>query len=256
MMRHTLATILAVLVLCCPTWADGPMINSYRYVTSGGGGTSLCSSCTPGDPSDVFCEDFEGPRCSWTESNTGDGDTNPQSTRNQSTNPCTSKGTYNADFYCPSASDETYYMRAISDTSTLYVQFYFYLESEGLENDQGFSVYQVESSGGVNAGAVGITQRDGSLYLFTYANNWSTGPGVSSTALSTGTWYRIGVEYTKNTTNGLRVYLNGTEQTGCRTNTSTQALENIAFGGQDKAFRYQIDNIQVDDDTMPEACGS
>ena len=250
MMRRVLTTILAVLALCCPAWAGGIMINSYRYATPSG----LCSSCTPGDPSDVFCEDFEGPRCSWTESNTGDGDVNPQSTRNQSKMPCTSKGTYNADFYCPSASDETYYMRTISDTSTLYVQFYFYLESESVGDGQGFSIFQVEDSDGSNAGLVGIIQRDGSLYLFDYANNWANGPGVGTTALSTGTWYRIGVEYTKNTTNGLRVYVNGTEQIGCRATTGTQALENIAFGDGEKAFRYQIDNIQVDDDTMPEAC--
>lgn len=251
-MRRVLVTILAVLALCCPAWADGVMINSFKYATSG---TSLCSSCTPGDPSDVFCEDFEGPRCSWTETGEGNGDVNPQSTRNQSTMPCTNKGTYNADFYCPSASDKTYYQRAISDTSTLYAQFYFYLESESIDNMQRFLVFQVKTSGGTNAGAVGVIQYDGSLYLFTYANNWTVGPniGVGGT-LSTGTWYRIGVEYTKNTSNGLRVYLNGTELPGCRINTSTQALENAVFGGGEKAFRYQIDNIQVDDDTMPEAC--
>lgn len=254
MKRFSIILLMSILLFGSGTsWADGIMINSYKYAS---GSSALCSSCTPGDPSDIFCEDFEGPRCSWTESNTGDGDTNPQSTRNQSTMPCTSKGTYNADFYCPSASDKTYYQRAISDTSTLYVQFYFYLESEGLNDSQGFTVYQVESSDEVNAGAVGIAQSGGSLYLFAYANNWSTGPNVGSTALSTGTWYRIGVEYTKNTSNGLRVYLNGTEQTGCRVNTSTQALDKVTFGGGEKAFRYQIDNIQVDDDTMPEACSS
>ncbi len=250
MRRYPLIILVLFLLGSGTSWAGGIMINSYRYATPSG----LCSSCTPGDPSDVFCEDFEGPRCSWTESNTGDGDTNPQSTRNQSTMPCANKGTYNADFYCPSASDETYYERAISDTSTLYVQFYFYLESESVNDNQGFSIFQVEDSDGSNAGAVGITQSGGSLYLFTYANNWANGPGVGTTALSTGTWYRINIKYTKNTTNGLRVYINGTEQVDCRATTGTQALEKAAFGGGEKAFRYQIDNIQVDDDTMPEAC--
>ena len=248
-MKKQIIALLIMLLIGLACWADGVMINSYRYVTSG-----LCSSCTPGDPSDVFCEDFEGPRCSWTESNTGSGDVNPQSTRNQSTMPCTSKGTYNADFNITSASDEAYYKRAKSDTTSTYVQFYVYIESEGLADYDGITFLQLENSSGEMAGAVGIRQSGGSVYLATYTNNWNTGPGVGSTALSTGTWYRIGVEYTKNTSKGLRVYLNGTEQAGCRTDTSTQATENVVFGGGYKAARYQIENIQVDDDTMPEAC--
>ena len=60
-MRLTLATILAVLALCCPAWADGIMINSYRYATSGGGNTisyasyasqtTASASCVIGKPS-------------------------------------------------------------------------------------------------------------------------------------------------------------------------------------------------------------
>jgi len=249
-MRRSLIILAVLLLIGSLCRADGVMINSYQYATSG---TGLCSSCTPGDPSDVFCEDFEGPRCSWTETGKGSGDTNPQSTRNQSTNPCTSKGTYNADFYCPSASDETYYQRAISDTSTLYVQFYFYLESESVDNSQGFSIVQIETSGGVNACAVGIIQSGGSLYLFGYANNFANGPGVGSTALSTGTWYRIGVEYTKNTANGCKIYINGVEDTNCRINTPNTSVASLYILAAAGTYRWQLDNFQIDDDTMPKA---
>lgn len=39
-----LAAVLAVLVLCGPAWADGPMINSYRYVSGGSSPTYVLST--------------------------------------------------------------------------------------------------------------------------------------------------------------------------------------------------------------------
>jgi hypothetical protein len=232
----------------------GPGVKSY-------GGTALCSSCTPGDPSDVLCDDFESANtlCSWSTSQDGTGAVSLTSTRNQSSLDCTNKGTYNADFSVSGTYQDWSNGAGISKTfsakTTLYAQFYLYIESEGIENGQVFDIINLSDAGDTHSRMwVGVIQNSGVLLLSTAANDFARGPTTGNTNLSTETWYRIGVEYTANTAGGGKVYINGTEETGCAIDTPNNSVERAGFGIFGSTARYQIDNLQIDDDTMPEAC--
>jgi hypothetical protein len=229
--------------------------------TQSGGGTALCSSCTPGDPSDVLCDDFENADtlCSWSISQDGTGAVSLTSTRNQSSLACTNKGTYNADFSVSGTYQDWSNGAGIGKTfaakTTLYVQFYLYIESEGIEDGQVFDLINLSDAEDThNRMWVGFRQNSGVLQLSTFANDFTTGPTIGITDLSTGIWYRIGVEYTANTAGGGKVYINGIEETSCAIDTPNNSVERAAFGIFGSTARYQIDNLQIDDDTMPEAC--
>jgi len=226
-----------------------------------GSGTALCSSCTPGDPSDVLCDDFENANtlCSWSISQDGTGAVSLTSTRNQSSLDCTNKGTYNADFSVSGTYQDWSNGAGISKTfsakTTLYAQFYLYIESEGIGDSQAFDHINLSDEGDTNSRMwVGVRQNLGTLRLSTCANDFATGPTTGLTNLSTETWYRIGVEYTANTSGGGKVYINGTEETGCAINTPNNSVERVTLGIFGSTARYQIDNLQIDDDTMPGAC--
>ena len=226
-----------------------------------GSGTALCSSCTPGDPSDVLCDDFENANtlCSWSISQDGTGAVSLTSTRNQSSLDCTNKGTYNADFSVSGTyqdwSNGAGIGKTFSAKTTLYAQFYLYIESEGIGDSQAFDHINLSDEGDTNSRMwVGVRQNLGTLRLSTCANDFATGPTTGLTNLSTETWYRIGVEYTANTSGGGKVYINGTEETGCAINTPNNSVERAGFGIFGSTARYQIDNLQIDDDTMPGEC--
>ena len=268
-MKKQIIALLIMLLIGLACWADGVMINSFRYVTSG---TGLCSSCTPGDPSDVFCEDLEGSsdcgndsgaastcHCSWTSTEDGSGSLSFASTRNQSTNPCENKGTYNIDLNCTGSYDnwdnEYSIAKSFSAKTAIYAQAYIYIESESLNDNERVFLFSLADAGNEHdAMAVALRQVSGALYIATYANDGGTGPGIGSTALSTGTWYRLGIEYTSNTANGGRIYINGVEDTNCRINTPEVSIGYIHVFAAAGTYRWQIDNLQIDDDTMPEAC--
>ena len=267
-----LSIILAVLVLLWPGHlpAGGIMINSFKYASSGS--TGLCSSCTPGDPSDVFCEDFEGAtdcgndsggasncRCAWTSTETGTGSLSFASTRGQSTNPCAGKGTYNLDLYCggtyESWSHEYSVTRSFSSTVTSYTNFYMRIESESLsDGERVFLLSLADPDNLVDIMSVALRQVGGVLYLATYANSEATGPNTGSTVITVGTWYRVSVEYVSNTASGGKVYINGVEDTTCRITTPNYSAQYIHLFAAAGTYRWQVDNIQQDNDTMPEAC--
>ncbi len=268
MRRYPLIILVLFLLGSGTSWAGGIMINSYRYATPSG----LCSSCTPGDPADVLCEDFEGSsdcgndsgakancQCSWSATEDGTGSLNFASTRNQSTNPCANKGTYNVDLNVSGTYnnwDNDYDIsKSFTAKTSLYTQAYIYIESEGLSDNQNAVLFTFTDSGSAHeAFVVVLRQVSGALYLATYANDTGTGPNVGGTAISTGTWYRVGMEYVSNTSNGGKIYIAGVEDVGCRINTPDMAVANIYALAGGGTYRWQFDNIQVDDDTMPEAC--
>lgn len=268
-MRRSLIILAVLLLIGSLCRADGTMINSFKYATSG---TGLCSSCTPGDPSDVFCEDFEGStdcgndsgnaqncQCEWAVTADGTGSVSFTSTRNQTSNPCANKGTYNVDLnvsgtYGSWANDYEIH-RTFTAKTTVYLQAYIYIESEGIGNNETVPLFALYSSGdSTDAMDIVLRQVSGSLYLATYANNQGTGPGVGGTALSTGTWYRLGIEYVANTVNGGKIYINGVEDTNCRINTPNTSVASLYILAAAGKYRWQLDNFQIDDDTMPEAC--
>jgi hypothetical protein len=254
--------------------------------------SDYCSSCTPGDPTDVMCEDGDstgnGPYDDWDnavcvyESTTVNsnnyiseashsGDINADQG-------CTQQGALAIEFYVEDdAGEDTWTYNTISETS-IRIQAYFILISELWEATEIASLFFIYDTGAAkklaSAQLVGDGAGDVDLFLAycdsddtcdTYAN-MSSGKAVDITV---GTWYRIGLLFDPNdATSGSTLTVDGVEQAtsesignGTTVNAGPErlylgaegSLTTLEGAGAD-AIKWQLDIIGVDDDTMPGAC--
>lgn len=248
-----------------------------------------CSSCTPGDPTDIRCEDFDGSyteetgaddidtlRCDdWTP--LVDGENTLFEVTHAPGNTCTDKGTYAAKFHVEDTAgggeEDCHLEKSITEEATLFYNLYFVItDSSGVDDNDTVGLIRY-SYGATFLLYVAIWQSDvdSKWYLrMRYRNADNNNYNVDGTTeIVEDTWYRLGVEWDQ--TNGhAHVYLtDNLHASGSLECTSESADQDngvtlIQLGssegstqlGDNDSFDYQLDNVGTDDDTMPGACAS
>lgn len=240
-----------------------------------------CSSCSPGDPTDLMCEDAEGSntietgatdfttaQCSDYTASIDTGATLFEASHS-GTLSCSNKGDNAIQIYCVNSAggaDGVTLIKDVTDSNNSYASFYFNIVSEELDNGDVFGLmYYCNTDAcdtNFNAGVSVKQNASGNLILnmkHRLADN-STEENEGSTTLSTGTWYRVELAWLSGTS--ATVYLNGSSEISdldCRTD-QTKA---IGIGSDPVSWlsaisndpiTVQMDIIGADDDTRVGAC--
>ena len=275
-----------LLLILIPSLCLGQSITAkHRAVIAAmsGGVADYCSSFTPGDPADLFCEDSDGANTvetgatDWTTARGTDvGYTQTIDTgatwieaAHSGTLSCVGKGDYAIEYYTIDAANngsESANMEVdITDSANVYTNFYFNLVSEAMDNSTkvGLVKYCTLEGCAGRAATLSVWQ-DASgnleLYLEHQLADTSYVYTAGTTALSTGTWYRVGLLWEQSPSE-VEVFLNGVSEIASSDVFGTNDIESVLVGTDDlgsdvnnEAVTIQIDLFAVDNDTMPGAC--
>ena len=277
-MKKLILSILFIICLSFQASAWNPMV-----VVSGGGEEatpSACTSCTPGDPADIFCEDFEGSTdppndcawCTWTETVSA-GNVLTTGSHTGTWQSCTSDdlGSNALKITVDGANGENAYLwRNIQDDAfnNMFVQFYFWFDEDNtdtLEDSDKISVMAVTSSAdSVILWSVQVYSfSNNNILYFTYAHTGGTETVTLDGSIDDGTVYEIKVWYKRNQADGVLVYLDDVDKTDTNNNTTWDyEPHNLYIGSSDVTTNFtsgdkammEIDMIEFDGDTLPTSC--
>ena len=239
-MKKLLFAVIILLFSSSVIFGGGIMPAIIAGSTAGSGG-ELCSSCTPGDPSDVLCEDFGGStlcatgeasvcRCSWTEAGESDG-----------------TGTFSASGLEISANNSSAFISYTRDISTeiqVYVEFTLDITSESLSDGEVAQVAGITHDSGYES--LEIRQTSGSLYVDL---RWNANV-ISGTTSIDGTDDLIEF-YVNESTSSMQLWVNGVSQGTGTANWEALDTFDISTYQPDAAITYVVSDVRVDDDTMP-----
>ncbi len=156
------------------------------------GASDHCTSCNPGDPADVMCEDFEGTGylCSgWTETE-GTGSIDADATHS-GTLDCTDKGSQAVEIQLSTGTACYVRWDNGSEETEANFQWYFNIVSENLADGQNFIVGKIQDGSNVDMCYWRLQQVSGQLQILVRVKNTSDGWTDGSTYnVSTGNWYR------------------------------------------------------------------
>jgi len=258
--KYVKATLLIVILLLCSAWGSGSLL-----LSGGGGGASATNYCSDGggsDPTDIVCDDAEGSttvvgtdydtaQLSWDGGSTIDTGAYLKEIAHSGILSCSNKGDYAIEYYVIDAADNDSEAAKIEEnitaTGTLYAQLYFNIVSEEIDDGDIVQIIAFQN-GGVRRLSVRLTQISSNLVLrmrhYTSAAVYTNTDG--STPLSTGTWYRLGVEWTKNS-GTAKVYLNGSAECSS-VDTHNSDIDSVELGSNDADTDIANDatKIQVD----------
>lgn len=269
--------ILLLLLIPSLAWGQASLsgVSLSGCSTGGGAGATAyctaqttCTATTPGQ-CDVLCEDLAGAtECLAGEASTcrgawaavvETGGTVVFNASHSGTLACTDKGSYaiQVDKTGNAAVNARFNYTA---KDTVYAQFYMNVVAEGLSDGQNDYLAQIVTDSGSNRLAVIIGQTAGQVYLKASYYTGSGGVHGSAYNISTGTWYRIQLRYTKSTdSNGvIEFHVDGNEVTNVTDNGATDQVTRFYVGAYNSGgavtYTTQYDNIAVDDDTGQGAC--
>jgi hypothetical protein len=254
---------------------------------------AFCSSFTPGDPFDLFCEDTEGSNSvetgvdDWDNTQGTDAQweqnvdqTGVDNTWNDQTHSSTltcanyQVGSYAARMYVykDSTGTENAYMRhtpAAGAASTYYLQFYLLIVSEAWEANEVMSIGEIESGG---SRRIGVRLKNSGANIVVEARIYHSGAAYvtyacdACTNLNDGAWHRVGIQWEQNTVDGALVFIDGSEDLDMNGATTFDGTVNqIVLGSQQNessnletdgadAITVEYDQIGGDNDTMPGPC--
>jgi hypothetical protein len=272
-MKKLLLTIFLFLAFCPP--AQSQMLQQIVGGSTSSSLTSYCNSgttCgTPPQNCGILCEDLEGSTACFSgyTSNCRSAassvykagtDTVTFAATASGTYPCaTTANTYVAEFVSTTGGNTTgARWTAASDLTVSKGQFYFNVKSITLANGSSEEIFEVASNTPTVVFSINILPAAGVLYLTATSSEMTT---ITSSAISTNTWYRVGWEADEDA-NTFKLYLNGVQQGSTATNfTTATAMRryyiNVGNGTkQATAYDIQYDNIAVDGTTAPSACSN
>jgi len=274
-----LCLILFVLLLAAPAMAEEPLQLARMnpaMLGSGGGATQkpYCLSsttCTTGTPGncDLICEDFEGStecksgydsacRLAWDVS-AGSGQSIDFTTVHNGSFACTDKGTNAGMLTATSSGASCAIWKDLNDQNIMYGEFYFNINSITLASGSSQDIFTI-ATGAVSddTATIQVYNKSGTLRLYLLCDACAHG-AFGSTALSTGTWYRV--QWEADTTNDhFTVYLNGSKEAEITDYTSTKLPSGFYVGWtsygtrQATAAVIQYDNISVSSVGLPGGC--
>lgn len=241
---------------------------------AGAGGAAAAYHCDSVADSDVLCEDVESV------TDCGDDAANDQNCRNITWDSTETGGTvifdaaHNGTLSCAdkgtraiqitkdnTGSTMAGFKKSISDVDHVYVQFYLNVITSPANAAEIYIFYLTDTATNqtVYLRLTGTATATAPTIRTVYHNGTGVTAG-SAQALTTGTWYRIRVEWAKSTdTNGIVKFTVGdTVVTNVTNNGSTRQAGfyqwGNVFGNDTDVFTIQIDNIKIDDDAEPGAC--
>lgn len=246
--------------------------------------SNYCSSGTPGDPMDVFCEDSEGGNTietgatDWTKAqNAGwvDWDSPAEHTMIEAphtdTLNCAGKGDYAIEIHVvdTTGNEEMEVNLDIANKTTLYGQIYFNItDTTGVDSgdDYGLFSFCFDEDGNCNSiiVVVGLTYiapnwKVGMIYSKADETNSAMTFNGTPTAVAVNTWHRLGIKFVQGSE--ITVYLNGASEITTADVTDIEDVKSVGFGSNgiytiinNDAATFQVDLLAIDDDAMPGAC--
>ena len=256
-----LIVILFTLLFCTTAFAGG-ITDKHKAVIAIkniAAASDYCSSCTPGDPTDVLCEDFEGVgedlRCAWTDV-IDDGGTINHDLALGANWACTNIGdeVLEVDVTDTTAADliYTYYDHG-SGLTNWRVKFWFIVRTEDLTNNEYGGIFNLSITNPSTLGGLQllIFDSDGQLQLCPGCDN--TAPACVNIAINTQ--YEIYASWVSSGTSIIELDGVGI----CSDATSAEASPQYLTLGKyrvisDVSFKIEYGGIVVDDDTEPSNC--
>ena len=246
-----LLPILLLLLISAPACAF-EMVGSSMPI-------ALCSFSS--SDADVLGESFEGAEAGydnsgWSETEAGGSSIDPNASHS-GTLSCTDKCVH-AVAVVFDGSNATYTEKSHTAKSTAHTQVNLNVVSESLANSDSQILFSVRSGAGDGLIAVYLYQHtDGVLKLRLYYRNDSnawTQFGTDSGAITAGNWYRVAITWVNGGTG--RLYVDGTEiGSGFATcDSEDQTAVRLGSSAVTETVTFQIDNLKIDDDTLPGAC--
>ena len=241
----------------------------------GGGGSGPCDSCgTCGGcaAADIACEDWDTDNsCSWTDdTDSGAAGTISHTASHSGTWGCTDKGSYCLDILVDDDTTGDCYTRFDmgeakgTEGTDYYIHFSYMQTSKGdLATFQSMKIIQAESSTMPDFGNINLRfyQSGSSSYELRLYMNGSTLAATAS-SISLSTHYEIGIRWkvvTGSDNDEVQLYVDGVSQ-GSKTDTDLSETPRYIYFGTGSTSsnyynaRFQIDNLEIDDDTMPSDC--
>jgi hypothetical protein len=274
----TISDPAAVDTVSSPASVDGVTMAVANY----------CSSCTPGDPTDIWCEDSEGSVTEGANWTTAQFDYDNITTSGSNTisdishggdiasdQSCSGEeGSYSVEFYLVDDAGEDCFVReanGIVSESHISFQIYYRLISENWEASEYASVacFYDETASAQNVCIMQVGDGTGGVDLYlaycdsddtcdsTY-NSLSSGKAIDVTV---GTWYRLLLNWDQNdSTDGATLDVDGVEQATSESigngTTVNQTVDRLYLGsegsvtatGSSDEIKWEVDMIGIDDD--------
>ena len=258
--------ILSILFILCLSFQASAWCPTT--VLSGTSETAIaCSSCTPGDPSDIFCEDGENSGdhwCSWADQvSSGNSVT---FAGHSDTLSCTDKGDYAIVFDVDGSNGELAALgMSISATGVFYAKFYVNITAMSYDSGTQFEIMTLEGS---TAWLVGLYfgHEDGNEKFRMYVNGQGGNLEVDGPNISTGTWYKVELFFTKNSADAAGAYfkVDGTQYSLSGDSTENINVDHVDLGSDDRSYAvdatdtitFEMDIIKTDEDATPGDCAS
>lgn len=263
-MKKLLLAVSIVLLLASTSYAR-------MGVTMVGGGSpasNACSSCTPGDPSDIYCEDVEGSEdpggtmlcTSWT--STGSPVGAAHSGLSDSLG-CTGKGTNAIKIPAGAVAGTARIRRDITSTAVFYDKFYAYFDFQNMNSDEQPAIYLL---------------RDGTTQSLVIYANWKNGTtdieirvyynsGAENIIMTqhweNQTWLEFSVFWDGTTADEFSVAVTDGSNSDSVSDSSAinnDSIDEVTYGpyahGFDTAEHLDmyVDIMRTDNDTMPSDC--
>lgn len=235
---------------------------SVDGVTMAGGVLDHCSACTVAD-ADVVCEDFEGAGylCTvcgaapcWAESVNGTGAVNEDAAHSPALGTCTDEGSQALSITVdPGQVNETCYNIG-SAKNAVYVKFYVTYQRAAVAGNKVEHLALQNSSGTHKAKLYFLRSGTDYQWRLNYdAGAWGDDDSTTTT-FADNTWYKV--ELTLSGTS-ISVDINDSTEMSVADYDGTD-IQYICFGDNDgdsdEDETFQVDNVKVDDDTMPGDC--
>jgi hypothetical protein len=171
---------------------------------------------------------------------------------------CTDKGTNAIQFY-QTGDDYAYIVETGFSLTEVNTTFYFNMVSESMGDGNSQEFFHLRDDGSAAELQLWFIEESGpgtDITIRTRYQNSGTNNDNDTTAISTGTWYEITVEWVSGSL--LEVKLNGNQiayQTTIDSDIVTQLRYGFGSGSSNfGAMTLQMINIAADDDTVPGSC--
>lgn len=274
-MKKYLFVICAALLLSVPCSARMTIIPLIGQGGSGGGGVSApcseCGTCGGCDSADIACEDWDTDLCSWVDDTDSDAAGVISHTASHSgTWDCTDKGTQCLDVQFDDDTDGDCFTRLDmgeaknTEGVDYFAHFSFKLLSAGDMGDfnqAGFFYFDSSTTPGFGNTNLRLVDTGSNIELYVYINGSTLGVD-NDTVIAVGTKYEIGLrwKFVAGADNDeIELYVDGVSQ-GSKTDTDFGEAPQYLFLGNGAVnstiynVHFQIDNLEIDDDTMPSDC--
>jgi hypothetical protein len=265
----------AILVVCvfmllvCYTLMVEPSL-ARMLMTVGGSAPAAgdaCSSCTPGEPTDVLCEDFEdsdGWWCTWTDSLTGSATTGTQA---PTAFACTYAGAKSR-IYSIDSGDTGYSYDTGYSNNNSYVRFYFTVTEANLDGSEKVTLFQIYESGWDMILSFRIVRHAASAtwtgeLVFEDAGGTDRTSTGSTYLIDDGEDIEIKISFVGNTSISV-TYDDGTTDETLTDGAETVTADDAAIYGlgpsvvvnfaASDAVVAEFELLAIDDDTIPDSC--